>query len=585
MQTPPPSNSLKRRHFDQHPSELEGEVCQSVSKKRKTVHTPETQQPAAHQDNLSQIPLERQALRELQRTITQAARASRPNQRIRRPATRLAVAEAKRRHPPLKPAHIFLENCEHEQYKALKSFAKGGGPDLRNLRGCQRAAYRSNSPMSFNQARSTSRSRGRRSNTTKPTTETNTNKSISPYDRSFQQILIDNRVYPPAYEYPDGRVAPKPGNWEDIKQRLARPRPSLSPSKFADEQHEKFIRADASAAKENQVKKKVIPIIEGEIKDPRTSSGEIPFTNLAPLMDENLVPGNPDFYHGARTEQLERRIRDELGNLIMPSTQHDLPILPNHFTAAKGPDGSAAVAARQASYNAFFGARGYQVLHTFGEEEPQFDGNAYTFSSIYHSGTLKMYTSHPTKPANPGGRPEYYLNHIRSFAMGDTPETWRTGATWYRNSIDMAKEMRDDAIGRANDVANRIPVAAAAVPSASVTSFISNPAKESQLELDTLTVDSQVEIAQSVTSQNFQTAASSQDEEEGEDEPRPSLPLPVKRSGRPHRETHSRRKRHNHEDVEGTGSTSVSSQGTAPQILSAHQQTKRGGKGKKKPVY
>lgn len=133
MQTPAPSNSRKRRHFDQRPSELEGEVCQSVSKKRKTVHTPETQQSAAH--NSSQIPLERQALRELQRTITQAARASRPNQRIRRPATRLAVAEAKKRHPPLKPAHIFLEDCDREQYKALKNFAKGGGPDLRNLRG------------------------------------------------------------------------------------------------------------------------------------------------------------------------------------------------------------------------------------------------------------------------------------------------------------------------------------------------------------------------------------------------------------------------------------------------------------------
>ena len=440
--------------------------------------------------------------------------------------------------------------------------------------------------MNFSQASSTSRSRGRRSDTTKPTTETSTNKSKSPYDRSFQQILVDSKVYPPAYEYPDGRVAPKPGNWEDIKQRLAQPRPSLSPSKFSDEQHEKFIRADASAAKENQVKKKVFPIIEGEIKDPKTSSGEIPFTNLAPLMDENLVSGNPDFYHGARAEQLERQIRNELGNLIIPSTQHDLPILPNHFTAAKGPDGSAAVAARQASYDAFFGARGYQALHSYGEEEPQFDGNAYTFSSIYHSGTLKMYTSHPSKPANPGGRPEYHLNHIRSFAMGDTPETWRTGATWYRNSIDMAKEMRDDAIGRANDVANRIPVTAAAALSASVTGFISNPATESQLELDTVTVDSQVEIAQSVTSEDFQTAASSQDEEkeEDDDKPRPSLPLPVKRSSRPLRESRSRRKRHNQEDVEGI-STSRSSQKAVPQIPSAHQQTKRGGKEKKKPVY
>ena len=426
--------------------------------------------------------------------------------------------------------------------------------------------------MDSSQASSTSKSRSRRSTTrTKLTTEGGTSKSLSPYDRSFQQLLVDSHVFPPHYEFPDGTVAPEPGNWDHINERLAQPRPSLSPSKFSKEQHKAFVRLEASAAKEDQVKKKVIPIIEGTIRDPRTASGEIPFTNLAPLIaDENLVSGNPDFYHGARPEQLERRVRNELGHLIIPSTQHDLPIVPNHFTAAKGPDGSAAVAGRQATYDAFFGARAIHALQTYGQAEPLFDGNAYTFSSTYHNGTLKLYTSHPAQPASLGGRPDYHMNHLRSFAMGDTPETWRDGAKWYRNSGDLAKEMRDQAILEANDVVNRAP----ATPFASNTGT-SFGATGTQLELDLLTMKSQAQTAQSVSSEDFLTAASSQDEEE-ESEPRPSRPLPAKRSGGSRRQADSRKKLRDHEDSGGTGST--------PQASSSA--TKKGkGKGRgKKPV-
>ena len=166
------------------------------------------------------------------------------------------------------------------------------------------------------------------------------------------------------------------------------------------------------------------------------------------------MSGNPDFYHGAHPEQLNRQIRDKLGRFIVPFTQHDLPIMPNHVTAAKGPDGSAAVTIRQAIYDIHFGVRAINAVQSYGRAEPQYNGNAYAFSSIYHSGQLKLFTSHPTPPANPGGRPNYHMNHLRSFAIGDTPEPWRDGATWYRNSIELAKEYRDEAMRGANEVVN-----------------------------------------------------------------------------------------------------------------------------------
>ena len=43
--------------------------------------------------------------------------------------------------------------------------------------------------------------------------------------------------------------------------------------------------------------------------------------------------------------------------------------------------------------------------------------------------------------------------------MCDTVESWRAGATWYRNSMKWAQEERDDAIRVANEVLNqKVPV-------------------------------------------------------------------------------------------------------------------------------
>ena len=66
----------------------------------------------------------------------------------------------------------------------------------------------------------------------------------------------------------------------------------------------------------------------------------------------------------------------------------------------KGPDGSGAVAKRQACYDGAVGARGIHALRSFGVKDPKtvYDNNAYTITSAYHSatGTLQLFTTHPT---------------------------------------------------------------------------------------------------------------------------------------------------------------------------------------------
>ncbi|KAH8702861.1 hypothetical protein GQ44DRAFT_597697, partial [Phaeosphaeriaceae sp. PMI808] len=118
--------------------------------------------------------------------------------------------------------------------------------------------------------------------------------------------------------------------------------------------------------------------------------------------------------------------------------------------AAKGPDGSIAVARRQACYDGALGARGMAGLESYGQGEPSY-GTAYAISSIYHGGQLKMYTNYLAQPSSPGGRPGYHMTQLRSFAMTDTADTFRQGAGAYRNLRDWAKEQRDDLIRQANE--------------------------------------------------------------------------------------------------------------------------------------
>ncbi|PNY25353.1 uncharacterized protein TCAP_04709 [Tolypocladium capitatum] len=72
------------------------------------------------------------------------------------------------------------------------------------------------------------------------TTNTRSAKSTGPYDRAFQQHLVDHHVFPDGYEYPDGRLPPEPENIDEILGALARPRASLSPSRFTTDDFRKF---------------------------------------------------------------------------------------------------------------------------------------------------------------------------------------------------------------------------------------------------------------------------------------------------------------------------------------------------------
>ena len=96
-------------------------------------------------------------------------------------------------------------------------------------------------------------------------------------------------------------------------------------------------------------------------------------------------------------------------------------------------------------------------LRSYGLDEPTYDNKAYTITSIYQRGTLKMYTSHLIEPSGSGERPEYHMHLLRNQGMNDTADNFRKGATAYRNARDWAKEQRDIAIAQANEKARAMP--------------------------------------------------------------------------------------------------------------------------------
>ncbi len=124
-------------------------------------------------------------------------------------------------------------------------------------------------------------------------------KSTTPYDRVFEQYLTDHGIYL------NNRVK-KLENWEEINKRLAKPRLSLSPSKFPNTAFEDFQVSDAEAKDEDDVMIDVILFISGLPQNTHFSVRNTIFGNLNPLTDGTIAPAQPDFYYSAHPEQLNR---------------------------------------------------------------------------------------------------------------------------------------------------------------------------------------------------------------------------------------------------------------------------------------
>jgi hypothetical protein len=119
-----------------------------------------------------------------------------------------------------------------------------------------------------------------------------------PYNYAFEQHLIDHGIYL-------NSRAKKPENWEEIIERLAKPRPSLSPFKFSDTAFEDFQASDAKAKDKDDVMIDLVPVISGLYQNNHFSARKTKFRNLELLTDGTIAPATPDLFYSACPEQLD----------------------------------------------------------------------------------------------------------------------------------------------------------------------------------------------------------------------------------------------------------------------------------------
>ncbi|KAL1863063.1 hypothetical protein VTK73DRAFT_6488 [Phialemonium thermophilum] len=417
QQSKSPANDRKRRRVDEswgRGREKARESTSAVGVRRRWQYPPE------FWDRLSEIPLIRSAVAELER----------------RQHTRLPSPFPS---PPTEPATEFPP-------QELARFARHGGPDLRDLRGYPHPAQQHRQQQAGVMS-SSARTRLTKSTdpTTNPTTGTTKTKSTTPYNRGFEQHLTDHAIH-------STWKSRKP-DLHDVRAALTVPRPSLSPSQFPEDAFDSFQENNARAKDEDDVLADVIPAIIGPRQNDHPFARNTVFGNLEPLTDGTIAPAHPDIYYGAYPEELDRSIRDRLSGHIVPSTMLDKPMAPNFFLEVKGPDGSAVVVTRQARYDGAIGSRAMHSLQNYDQEEPSYDGVPATYSSTYHDGTLKLYAHHVTAPTHQDGPPEYHMTQVKGYAMTSDRETFVQGATAFRNVRDLAKQHRDRFIQAANAAA------------------------------------------------------------------------------------------------------------------------------------
>ncbi|OAT10224.1 hypothetical protein BDBG_05891 [Blastomyces gilchristii SLH14081] len=102
-----------------------------------------------------------------------------------------------------------------------------------------------------------------------------------------------------------------------------------------------------------------------------------------------------------------------------------------------------AVATRQACYDGALGARG--IMHALQSYQQDglgstYDNSAYTLTSTYHGGTLKLYTTHLTESKGSGDRPEYIMTQLNTWGMTGNLETFRQGLLHSRSQHQMGSE-------------------------------------------------------------------------------------------------------------------------------------------------
>ncbi|VUC30235.1 unnamed protein product [Clonostachys rosea] len=286
--------------------------------------------------------------------------------------TRVAELEAKYR----------SRDLESEQ---LKRFAKGGGPNLNDLRQFSapfsRTVYLADSSSNEQSDSEQESYESTRSSTTH-------SSSTKVYYGKLHQHLNDNDIY--FHECRFGpRKLPEPTNLAEFRAALLSPQ--TPPVTFSDEDFESFRCQYENCVNETTFFEDLMPILQGPIQRQMQRLYESRFWNLDDLTDGTLEPAKPDLCHGASTRQIDVSIRQQLAGKIVPSMKDRVIVAPNFFGELKGPFAPENFDKVQILYDMALGERGQMALRNFGKTKPVYNGEGHTLGCTCNGSTLKIF--------------------------------------------------------------------------------------------------------------------------------------------------------------------------------------------------
>ena len=282
---------------------------------------------------------------------------------------------------------------------------------------------------------------------TEATKKTPRSQQTGPFNFDFDSHLTDHHIY--------SRNSTQKPNLQEIREALAVPLPGDLHSQYTEDAFETFSASYWGAMSEGDVLANVVPTLLGQNVANYDTARNLIFGNIKPLTDGSLVAPKPDLYDGVNPTTLDKAIREELADVIVPSKAGGNPVVPNFFFEIAGPKSRAKVAELRARYYGAIGARAIHALQSYGKQPPVYDGKAYTFSSVYHRGILEIFAHHLTASTAPGGAPEYHMTQLRSMSLKDDREALIKGVTALQNCRALAKRWRDEFVQAA--AARRLP--------------------------------------------------------------------------------------------------------------------------------
>lgn len=238
---------------------------------------------------------------------------------------------------------------------------------------------------------------------------------------------------------PDVKAASTPNNWDDLIAALSTRNEtvySISLDTFSTLQ-----MVYRNARDHSSIVEKILPIMHGEEAIEKRT--RVRFSNMNPFSEDLILQhANPDFYDGGDHDQLDARIRNQMRHYLLP-TDGNHPLAPNFFLIARDSDFPPAAARRLALYDGTTGARAMRVLQSVERDLP-YDGNAYTITSTYVDGMLRMYAVHPVHIS------EYFMVELGAWYLWGSLGEFHAGVSAFRNLRMWARNQRDRLMQEAN---------------------------------------------------------------------------------------------------------------------------------------